>query len=153
MEFWKCVIWEKCPDPNFQIPRKQLFFERSQISRYLHLASCMNVSHIREGRSQKVNMEEPHLTFFHGNFHPVISHAVRKPCQRGDVQVSPLPLSSRRLDAKRHYVIWAKALDGIWPVGHACAVLCRGTAAVPQHSTAQAWPTGQIPCSALAQMT
>ena len=29
-----------------------------------------------------------------------------------------------RLDAKRHYVILAKALDGIWPVGHACAVLC-----------------------------
>ena len=33
-------------------------------------------------------------------------------------------LSSRRLDAKRHYVIGAKALDGIWPVVHACAVLC-----------------------------
>ena len=33
-------------------------------------------------------------------------------------------LSSKRLDAKRHYVILAKALDGIWPVGHACAVLC-----------------------------
>ena len=29
---------------------------------------------------------------------------------------------------KRHYVIAAKALDGIWPVGHACAVLCWGTA-------------------------
>ena len=33
-------------------------------------------------------------------------------------------LSSKRLDAKRHYVILAKALDGIWPVGHACEVLC-----------------------------
>ena len=32
-----------------------------------------------------------------------------------------------RLDAKRHQVILAKALDGIWPVGHACAVLCWGT--------------------------
>ena len=40
-------------------------------------------------------------------------------------------LSSKRLDAKRHYVILAKALDGIWPVGHACAVLCRDTAAMP----------------------
>ena len=29
-----------------------------------------------------------------------------------------------RFDAKRQYVILAKALDGIWPVGHACAVLC-----------------------------
>ena len=34
------------------------------------------------------------------------------------------PSGSGRLDAKRHYVILAKALDGIWPVGHACAVLC-----------------------------
>ena len=33
-------------------------------------------------------------------------------------------LSSKRLDAKRHYVILAKALDGVWPVGHACEVLC-----------------------------
>ena len=33
------------------------------------------------------------------------------------------PDSRRRFDAKRHYVILAKALDGIWPVGHACAVL------------------------------
>ena len=34
-----------------------------------------------------------------------------------------------RLDAKIHKVNIAKALDGIWPVGHACAVLCWGTAA------------------------
>ena len=32
-------------------------------------------------------------------------------------------LSSKRLDARRHHVILEKALDGIWPVGHACAVL------------------------------
>ena len=31
---------------------------------------------------------------------------------------------SGRLDAKRHYIILAKALDGIWPVGHGCVVLC-----------------------------
>ena len=46
-----------------------------------------------------------------------------------------------RLDAKRHYV---KAQDGIWPVGHACAVLCLGTAAAgssAQHCTAMTnWP-------------
>ena len=51
---------------------------------------------------------------------------------------------SRRLDAKRHYVIWAKALDGIWPVGRACAVLCWGTAAAgasAQHCTGMTnWP-------------
>ena len=34
------------------------------------------------------------------------------------------PQEGGRLDAKRHYVILAKALDGIWSVGHACAVLC-----------------------------
>ena len=38
------------------------------------------------------------------------------------------PLSSRRLDATRHSVIWAKAFYGIWLVGHACAVLCWGAA-------------------------
>ena len=41
------------------------------------------------------------------------------------------PSGRRRLDAKRHYVILAKALDGIWPVGHACAVLCWGTSRKP----------------------
>ena len=34
---------------------------------------------------------------------------------------------SPQLYAKRHYVILAKALDGIWLVAHACAVLCCGT--------------------------
>ena len=36
------------------------------------------------------------------------------------------PQEGRRLDAKRHYVILGKALDGTgtWPVGDACAVLC-----------------------------
>ena len=33
------------------------------------------------------------------------------------------PQEGRRFDAKRHYVILAKALDGIWPVGHASTVL------------------------------
>ena len=28
-------------------------------------------------------------------------------------------LGSRRFDAKRQYFVWAKALDGMWPVGHA----------------------------------
>ena len=35
------------------------------------------------------------------------------------------PQEGGRLDAKRHYVIQAKAPDGIWLVGHACAVLLR----------------------------
>ena len=53
------------------------------------------------------------------------------------------PQEGGRLDAKRHEVIFAKALDGIWP---GSAVLGHGGGRrVPQHSTAQAWPTGQIP--------
>ena len=32
------------------------------------------------------------------------------------------PQEGGRLDAKRHYVMLAKALDGIWPVSHACAL-------------------------------
>ena len=34
------------------------------------------------------------------------------------------PEEGGRLDTKGHDVILAKALDGIWPVSHACAVLC-----------------------------
>ena len=42
------------------------------------------------------------------------------------------PQEGGRLDAERHYVILATALDGICPLGHACG------GGVPQHSTAQA---------------
>merc|ERR1711908_224187 len=38
------------------------------------------ISHIWEDGSRKVNNDEPNLRFFHGNFRPVISQAVRKPC-------------------------------------------------------------------------
>ena len=38
------------------------------------------ISHIWEDRSRKVNNDEPDLRFFHGNFWPVISRTVRKPC-------------------------------------------------------------------------
>ena len=45
-------------------------------------------------------------------------------------------LSCKRRDAKRHYVILAKALDGMWPVGHACAA-----GASAQHCTGMTnWP-------------
>ena len=49
------------------------------------------------------------------------------------------PQEGGRLDAQRHYVILAKALDGIWPVGmpvQRCAEAL--SAAMPQHSIAQA---------------
>ena len=38
------------------------------------------ISHIWEDRSRKVNNDEPDLRFFQGNFWPVISQAVWKPC-------------------------------------------------------------------------
>ena len=41
-----------------------------------------------------------------------------------------------RFDAKRLYVMWAKALNGIWSVGHACAVLCWSAASGGCPSTA-----------------
>ena len=44
------------------------------------LAIYKIISHIWEDRSRKVNNDEPGLRFFHGNFRPVISQAVRKPC-------------------------------------------------------------------------
>ena len=47
------------------------------------------------------------------------------------------PQEGGRLDAKRHYVMLTKTLDGIWPLGHACA----GRHASAQHCTGMAnWP-------------
>ena len=90
-------------------------------------------------------MNEPDLRIAHGNLWPLISHAVRKPCPRGDVWVGKWMLNPEeggRLDARRHYVILAKALDGIWTVGHACAMPCTAAAgASAQHCTGMTnWP-------------
>ena len=72
-----------------------------------------------------------------------------KTCQK-DLKITFLgkwmfnPQEGGRLVAKRHYVILAKALDGIWLVCYACAVLCWGTAAgAPAlHCTGMTnWPT------------
>ena len=49
-------------------------------SKFPLLAIHKIISHIWEDRSRKVNNDEPDLRFFHGNFWPVISQAVRKPC-------------------------------------------------------------------------
>ena len=45
-----------------------------------HLAILINIWHTWEDRSQTVNNDEPDVSFFHGNFWPVISQAVRKSC-------------------------------------------------------------------------
>ena len=129
-------FWKNVRVPFFKFPQKVGFWKCPPLSgsKFPLFSIHKIISRIWEDGSRKVNNDEPDLRIFHGTFWPVISHAVRKLCPRGGVQVSPFPLSSRRLDAKRHYVIWAKALDGIWPASHACAVLCWGTR---RHASAQ----------------
>ena len=61
---------------------KNVFFEKIFLGRNIwdffikckshHLAILINIWHIWEDRSRKVNMNEPDLRFFHGNFWPVI---------------------------------------------------------------------------------
>ena len=75
--------WPKISDPE----KSKLFLK----CKSPHLAILIHIWHIWEDRSQKVNNGEPDLRFFHGNFWPVISHAVRKPCLRGGVPVSTFP--------------------------------------------------------------
>ena len=48
-----------------------------------HLAILINIWHIWEDRSQKVNNDEPDLRICYGNFWPVMSQAVQKPCPEG----------------------------------------------------------------------
>ena len=66
----------------FKNPQKNGFLKMSLFSgsKIPLLAIHKIISHIWEDRSRKVNNDEPDLRFFHGNFRPVISQAVRKPC-------------------------------------------------------------------------
>ena len=66
--------------------------------RYPHLATLINIWHVWEDGSQKVNMNEPDLRICHGNFWPVIGQAVRKPC--------PLPPFPQNIQSW-HLVLWA----------------------------------------------
>ena len=80
--FWKFEIFEKCPGPIFQKPTKNGVLKIPPVpgSEIPLLAIHKIISHIWEDGSRKVNNDEPDLRFFHGNFRPVISQAVRKPC-------------------------------------------------------------------------
>ena len=81
MMFWKFKILEKCPGPIFQKPTKYGVWENPVLSRSKFPLLAIHIfSHIWEDRSRKVNNDEPDLGFFHGNFWPVISQAVRNPC-------------------------------------------------------------------------
>ena len=66
----------------FQKPTKHGAWKNPVLpgSKFPLLAIHKIISHIWEDGSRKVNNGEPDLSFFHGNFWPVISHAVRKPC-------------------------------------------------------------------------
>jgi len=81
---WYFEIWDfgKCPGPIFQKPAtngvlKNPILPGSKISL---LAIYEIISHIWEDAPWKVNNDKPDLRFFHGNFWPVISQTVRKPC-------------------------------------------------------------------------
>ena len=82
MRFWKFEILEKCPGPIFQKPAKNGFLKMPPFSgsKIPLLAIHKIISHIWEDAPRKVNNDEPDLRFFHGNFWPVISRTVRKPC-------------------------------------------------------------------------
>ena len=70
----------------FKNPQKMVFEKKIQLFEQLPgskiplLAIHKIISHIWEDGSRKVNNDESDLNFFHGNFRPVISQAVRKPC-------------------------------------------------------------------------
>ena len=73
---------------------KNLDYQKSKLfpkSKSPHLALLINIWHIWDCRSQKVNNDEPNLRLFHGNLWPVISQAVRKPCPEGWLWVLPFP--------------------------------------------------------------
>ena len=82
MRFWKFEILEKCTGPILQKPAKKWIWKMPPLpgSKIPLLAIHKIISHIWEDRSRKVNNDEPSFRFFHGNFWPVMSQAVRKPC-------------------------------------------------------------------------
>ena len=116
MKFGKIWDFWKCPGPSFQKPQTNWIFENAPLcpvlsfqktakknvwknpvlpgSKFQFLAIHKIISHIWEDGSQKVNNDEPDLRFLHGNFWPVMSQAVRKPCfsawiSRGQISGSP----------------------------------------------------------------
>ena len=74
--FWKC------PPLGASNSRKKRVWKTEQLPKSKSPLSAIHkiIWHILKDGSRKVNNGEPDLRFFHGNFWPVISHAVRKPC-------------------------------------------------------------------------
>ena len=104
--FWNLRFWENVRVPCFKKNAKKWFLKMPPLSgsKIPLLAIHKCIWHIWEDGSRKVNNAEPDLRFFHGNFWPVMSQAVRKPCfstsiPRGpnlcilDFQTPPAPAS------------------------------------------------------------
>ena len=92
--FWKCPPFARF---YFFKNHQKKEFEKIQIFEQLPksksplLAIYKIIWHIWQPRSRKVNNDEPDLRFFHGNFWPVISHAVRNPCFSTSIPRGPNP--------------------------------------------------------------
>ena len=80
--FGNLRFWKNARVPFFKNPQKNEVLKMPPLpgSKIPLLAIHKIISHIWEDRSRKVNNDEPGFRFFHGNFWPVISQAVRKPC-------------------------------------------------------------------------
>ena len=77
----------------FKNPQK-MGFEKNPVlsgSKFPLLAIHKFISHIWEDGRRKVNNDEPDLRFFHGNFWPVMSQAVRKPCFSTSIPRGQIP--------------------------------------------------------------
>ena len=93
-DFGNFRFLEKCLGPIFQKPTKNGIWKNPGLpgSQIPLLAIHKIISHIWEDRSRKVNNDEPNLRFFYGNFWPVISRTVRKPCFSTSIPRGPTHL-------------------------------------------------------------
>ena len=80
--FGNLRFWKNVRVPFFKFPQKKKVLKMPPLpgSKFPLLAIHKIISHLWEDGSRKVHNDEPDLRFFHGNFCPVISQAVRKPC-------------------------------------------------------------------------
>ena len=95
-DFGNFRFWKNARVPFLKNPQNTCVLKEPVLpgSKIPLLAIHKNISHIWEDRSRKVNNDEPDLRFVHGNFWPVISRTVRKPCfsawiPRGQIFTSP----------------------------------------------------------------
>ena len=112
-DFENLRFWKNVRVPFFKNPQKMRFLKMPPLpgSEIPLLAIHKILSHIWEDGSRKVNNDKPDLRFFHGNFWPVISHAVRKPCFSASIpRGQNLPSQARNTKG----YLWAAP---IWPDG------------------------------------